>query len=115
MEGLVQGASSLIFTGLMFMVSLPLVFLVGGGSAGTALVMPIFAPLGDFAGIDRSLVLTTWMAAGGWLTLILPTNAILIAGLALGKVGFDEYVRFIVPLMGILLAITLAVLAIGAL
>jgi len=115
MEGLVQGASSLIFTGLMFVVSLPLVFLVGGGSAGTALVMPIFAPLGDFAGIDRSLVLTTWMAAGGWLTLILPTNAILIAGLALGKVGFDEYVRFIVPLMGILLAITLAVLAIGAL
>ena len=75
--------------------------------------MPVLAPLGDFAGIDRSLVITTWIAAGGWLRLILPINAILIAGLALAKVGFDQYVRFILPLMGILLVIILAVLLLG--
>ncbi len=80
---------------------------------GTALAMPVMAPLGDFAGIDRSLVITTWAAAGGWLRLILPINAILIAGLALAKVGFDQYVRFILPLMGILLVIILAVLLLG--
>ena len=40
-------------------------------------------------------------------------NAILIAGLALAKVGFDQYVRFIAPLMGILLVIVLAVLLLG--
>jgi uncharacterized ion transporter superfamily protein YfcC len=39
-----------------------------------------------------------------------PVNAILIAGLALAKVGFDQYVRFIAPLMGILLVLILAVL-----
>ncbi len=114
MEGLVAGTSSVGFTVLTFFAALPLAFLVGGGSAGTALVMPILAPLGDFAGIDRSLVLTTWSAAGGWLLLILPTNALLIAGLALAKVGFDQYVRFILPLWGILLAIILAVLVAGA-
>lgn len=48
----------MLFVLLTFAVSLPLVCLVGDGSAGTALVMPIFAPLGDFAGVDRALVLT---------------------------------------------------------
>lgn len=114
MEGIVSGTSYVGFTLLTFMVSLPLVFLVGGGSAGTALVMPILAPLGDIAGVDRSLVLTTWSTAGGWLPLVLPTNALLIAGLALAKVGFDQYVRFMLPLMGILLVIILAVLVTGA-
>src|SRR5271165_4702861 len=53
-------------------------------------------------------------AAAGWLRLIVPVNAILIAGLALAKVRFDQYVRFIAPLMGILLVIILAVLLAGA-
>lgn len=115
MEGLVGGLSNVVFVAVMFLVSLPLTFLVGGGAAGTALVMPIFAPLGDFAGVERSLIVTAWCAAGGWLGLVLPTNAILVAGLALGQVGYDQYLRFMLPLMGILLAIILTVLAIGAL
>ncbi len=114
MEGLVADASSTLFVTLMFVASLPLSFLVGGGAAGTALTMPVLAPLGDFAGVDRALVITTWAAAAGWLRLILPINAILIAGLALAKVGFDQYVRFVAPLMGILLVIIFAVLLVGA-
>jgi uncharacterized ion transporter superfamily protein YfcC len=113
MEGLVTGASSAMFVLLTFLGSLPLSFLVGGGAAGTALTMPVLAPLGDFAGVDRSLVITTWGAAAGWLRLIAPINAILIAGLALAKVGFDQYVKFIVPMMGVLLVVILAVLLLG--
>jgi uncharacterized ion transporter superfamily protein YfcC len=113
MEGLLTGASSAVFVVLTFLGSLPLSFLVGGGAAGTALTMPVLAPLGDFAGVDRALVITTWGAAAGWLRLIAPTNAILVAGLALAKVGFDQYVKFIVPLMGVLLVLILAVLLLG--
>jgi uncharacterized ion transporter superfamily protein YfcC len=113
MVGLVTGASSAAFVLLTFVGSLPLSFLVGGGAAGTALTMPVLAPLGDFAGVDRAMVITTWGAAAGWLRLIVPINAILIAGLALARVGFDQYVRFIWPLMTILLVIILAVLLLG--
>jgi uncharacterized ion transporter superfamily protein YfcC len=76
--------------------------------------MPVLAPLGDFAGVDRAMVVTTWGAAAGWLRLIAPTNAILIAGLALAKVQFDQYAKFIVPLMGVLLVIILGVLLLDA-
>ena len=115
MEGLVTGASSVTFILLIFAGSLPLSFLVGGGAAGTALTMPVLAPLGDFAGVDRALVITTWAAAAGWLRLIVPVNAILIAGLALAQVNFGHYVRFITPLMGIQLVIIIAVLLVGVL
>lgn len=113
MEGIVDGQSSIVFVLLMALVSGPLAFLVGSGSAGMALVMPILAPLGDFAGVDRSLVVTTYNAIGGILLLILPTNALLMAGLGLARVGFDVYLKFVLPLVGILTAITLAVLVAG--
>ncbi|MGH9206817.1 MAG: hypothetical protein ACRD1G_09700 [Acidimicrobiales bacterium] len=114
MEGLVTGTSHMAFVALVFIVTLPLSFLVGGGSAGTALTMPVLAPLGDFAGIDRAMVITTWTVSSAWLRLVLPINAIMIAGLALARVGFDQYIRFMLPLMGILLVIILAAVLLGA-
>lgn len=113
MEDLVGGRSSVVFLILLAIVSLPLAFLVGSGSAGMALVMPILAPLGDFADVDRSLVVTTYNAMGALLLLVLPTNALLVAGLGLGRVSLGQYFKFITPLMGILTAITLAVLLVG--
>jgi len=114
MDSWVSGTSSQVFTLILAVVTLPLGFLVGSGSAGQALTMPILAPLADFANVDRSLVVTTFNAMGAWLNLVLPINAILVAGLALAKVLFDRYFRFMLPLMGVLLAIILAVLLIGS-
>ena len=114
MENFVSGRSEVVFVLLMSLTSLPLGFLVGSGSAGMALVMPVLAPLGDFAGIDRSLVVTIYNAIGAWLNLVLPTNAILMASLALAKVRYDVYIRWMLPLMGILLAIIIAVCLVGA-
>ena len=113
MEGIVHGRSSVVFILLMSIISVPLAFLIGSGSAGMALVMPILAPLGDFAGIDRALIVTTYNAIGGLMLLGLPTNALLMAGLALAKVRFDVYLKFMMPLMGMLTAVTLAVLMVG--
>ena len=113
MEGFVGGTSNVVFVLLLSVISVPLGFLVGSGSAGMALVMPILAPLGDFASVDRTLVVTTYNAIGGLLLLVIPTNALLVAGLGLGRVSFGKYFRFILPLIWILLAIILVVLVLG--
>jgi uncharacterized ion transporter superfamily protein YfcC len=110
----VSGSGEVLFVLLLSLVSLPLGFLVGGGSAGMALVMPILAPLGDFAGVDRALVVTVYNAMTGILGLLLPTNALLVAGLALAGVGYNVYLRWVLPLIGILTVITLAVVLVGA-
>jgi uncharacterized ion transporter superfamily protein YfcC len=113
MEGLVGGRSSVVFILLLAIVTVPLAFLVGSGSAGMALVMPILAPLGDFADVDRALVVTTYNSIGAILLLVLPTNVILVAGLSLARVPIGIYFKFIAPLVGILTAITIAVLVAG--
>lgn len=113
MEGFVSGRTSAGFILLLSAISLPLGALVGSGSAGMALVMPILAPLGDFAGVDRSLVISTYAGIGAWLNVILPINALLMAGLALAKVGFDKYLKFIWKLMLIQLVLLLALLLLG--
>jgi len=51
---------------------------------------------------------------GAWPNLVLPINAILVAGWALANVPFDRYVRLMMPFMEGLLEIILAVLFIGS-
>jgi uncharacterized ion transporter superfamily protein YfcC len=99
----------------MYLVNLPLAFLIGSPSGNAVLTMPILAPLADFSGIDRSLAITAWNGAGRWLALVLPTNGILLAGLGLAQVGYDRHVRFLLPLRGILLVLILVILVIAAL
>ena len=76
--------------------------------------MPILAPLADFADVPRSLVITAWNAASGWMNLWIPTTAVVMGGIALAKVGYDKYLRFLAPLLGIYFVLICAFLAIGA-
>jgi uncharacterized ion transporter superfamily protein YfcC len=46
--------------------------------------------------------------------LITPTSAVVMGGLALAKVRYDQYLRFVLPLVGILLVLCTAFVAIGA-
>ena len=56
-------------------------------SSGLAVLsMPILAPLSDFAGVARSLVVTAYQSANGWVNLFNPTFAVVMGGLAIGRV-----------------------------
>jgi uncharacterized ion transporter superfamily protein YfcC len=59
-------------------------------------------------------VITVWNAASGWMNLFVPTTAVVMGGLALAKVGYDKYLRFLAPLLGILFVLTCVFLALGA-
>ena len=82
---------------LAFIVNLPIAFLVPSSSGHAALVMPILAPLADFAGVSRSVVVTAFQSASGLVNLVTPTSAVIMGGLALSKVGYDRYLRFVWP------------------
>ncbi len=60
------------------------------------------APLADFADVSRAVVVTGFQSASGWVNLFAPTSAIVMGGLTLAKVGYDRYLRFVAPLLGIL-------------
>jgi uncharacterized ion transporter superfamily protein YfcC len=114
MESVVSNTSSGVFGALMFLVNLPLAFLVPSTSGHAALAMPILAPLADFAGVDRAMVVTAFQSASGIVNLITPTSAVVMGGLALAKVRYDQYLRFVAPLVVGLLIICTGFIAVGA-
>jgi uncharacterized ion transporter superfamily protein YfcC len=95
MEDAVSGASQGAFGVLVLLVNLPIALLVPSSSGHAALVMPILAPLADFAGVSRSVAVTAYQSASGLVNLVTPTSAVIMGGLALSKVGYDRYLRFV--------------------
>jgi uncharacterized ion transporter superfamily protein YfcC len=59
--------------------------------------MPILAPLADFAKVPRSIAVTCFQSASGFVNLVTPTSAVIMGGLALSKVGYDRYLKFVWP------------------
>ncbi|MFF7729064.1 YfcC family protein [Streptomyces sp. NPDC008001] len=114
LHNVVSGTSSGFFAVLMFLVNLPLAFLVPSSSGHAALAMPVLAPLADFAGVSRAVVVTAYQSASGWINLITPTSAVVMGGLALAKVRYDRYLRFMAPLMGMLLVAVTGFMVLGA-
>jgi uncharacterized ion transporter superfamily protein YfcC len=103
-----------MFAVVMYVLFLPLSFLIPSSSGLATVSMPIMAPLADFAGAQRSLVVTAYQSASGLLNLVTPTSAVVMGGLAIARVPYGKYLRFVWPLLAILAAMTIVVLALGA-
>lgn len=108
MEAAVAGTSSGVFAVLVFLVNLPLAFLIPSTSGHSTLAMPVLAPLAHFAGVPADIVVTAWQAASGWMNLWVPTTAVVMGGLVLAKVGYGAYLRFVAPLLAVLFVLVCA-------
>lgn len=113
-ENGVSGLSDIAFINMMFVLQSVLSFLVPSSSGLAVLTMPIMAPLGDFAGVSRDLVVTAYQSASGLVNLFNPTFAVVMGGLALGRVPYERWLRFLSPLLLILAVIIMVVISIGA-
>ena len=114
MEQLIAGASASVFAVAAMVVNIPLAFLIPSSSGHAALAMPLLSPLADFAGVSRPLTITAWMLGHGLALLVAPTSVVLVGGLAIAKVGYDQYLRFIWPLWVALLLVSSGILAFAA-
>jgi uncharacterized ion transporter superfamily protein YfcC len=112
-EQATSGLGGVAFINMMHLIYLPLSFLIPSSSGLATVTMPIMAPLADFAGVDRALVVTAFQSASGLLNLINPTFAVVMGGLALGKVGYGTWLRFVWPLLIVLFLIYAIVLSLG--
>lgn len=112
-EKALSGVGSVAFILLTYVIYLPLSFLIPSSSGLATLSMPIMAPLADFAGVGRDLVITAFQSASGILNLITPTSAVVMGGLAIGRVPYDRWLKYVWKLLALILIITAALLAVG--
>jgi uncharacterized ion transporter superfamily protein YfcC len=114
-ESTLSGAGPVAFLALTYLLYLPLSFLIPSSSGLATLSMPIMAPLADFAGAARHLVITAFQSASGLVNLITPTSAVVMGALAIGRVPYDRWLRFVwKPLLAFFVLI-LALLCLAAL
>jgi len=99
---------------VMFLLFLPLSFLIPSTSGLATLAMPIMAPLAGFIGVSTALVVTAYQSASGVMNLVVPTSAVVMGGLAIARVPYGTYLRWVWPLLALLSALSVIVLAIGA-
>jgi uncharacterized ion transporter superfamily protein YfcC len=114
MEDAVSGTDAAVFTSLVLVINTGIAFIIPSSSGHATLAMPLLAPLGDFADVSRPLVVTGWSWGAGIARFITPTSAVVMAGIALAGVRYDRWIRFMLPLMGLLLVTSLVMLGIAA-
>ena len=103
-----------VFAIVMFLVFLPLSFLIPSSSGLATVAMPIMAPLAVFVGVSEALVVTSYQSASGLMNLFIPTSAVVMGGLAIARVPYGRYLRWVWPLLLALAVVTVIVLAVGA-
>jgi uncharacterized ion transporter superfamily protein YfcC len=99
---------------LMFLLFLPLSFVIPSTSGLATLSMPIVAPLAGFIGVSTALVVTAYQSASGVMNLVVPTSAVVMGGLAIARVPYGTYLRWVWPLLALLSALVVVVLAVSA-
>jgi uncharacterized ion transporter superfamily protein YfcC len=103
------------FSVVMYVLFLPLSFLIPSSSGLATVAMPIMAPLAGFVDVPERLVVTAYQSANGLMNLFIPTSAVVMGGLAIARVPYGRYLRWVWPLLAMLAAVTVVVLVGGAL
>jgi uncharacterized ion transporter superfamily protein YfcC len=112
-EQALSGLGGVGFILVTYLLYLPLSFLIPSSSGLATVSMPIMAPLADFAGVASYLVVTAYQTANGLVNLVTPTSAVVMGGLAIARVGYGTWWRFVWPLLLLLAVLSMLVLAVG--
>jgi uncharacterized ion transporter superfamily protein YfcC len=102
------------FAIVMYVLFLPLSFLIPSSSGLATVAMPIMAPLAGFVDVPKQLVVTAYQSANGLMNLFIPTSAVVMGGLAIARVPYGRYLKWVWPLLLALAVVTVIVLAVGA-
>lgn len=80
-------------------------FMIPSGSGQALATLPIMIPLGEVLGLTRQSTILAFQVGDGVTNLFNPTLGGLIAMLAMCRISFDRWLRFIFPVVGVILLV----------
>jgi len=107
-SGVTKGMNKGMFANVMLFLYEGLSFFVPSSSGLAVLSMPVMAPLAD----TGNIIVNAYQYGMGLFYFISPTGLIL-ASLAIVKIGYDKWLKFVLPLFFILLVVTMVVLTVS--
>jgi uncharacterized ion transporter superfamily protein YfcC len=97
--GLLEGMPADVSAVGMLVVQSICNFFIPSGSGQAFVTMPIMSPLATLTGVPQQTAVLAFQFGDGFSNMIVPTNALIVGALALGKVPYAVWLRFIGPLM----------------
>ncbi|MDP3487794.1 MAG: C4-dicarboxylate ABC transporter permease [Bacillota bacterium] len=85
---------------LMYAVQVIINTFIPSGSGQAATTMPIMAPLADIIGLTRQTAVTAFHLGDGITNSIIPTSATLMSVLAISKIPYEKWFKWVLPIMG---------------
>lgn len=86
---------------------------ISSGSGESAVLIPIFAPLGDTLHLTRQVTVQAVLLGEGFMNCFNPTSGVLMAVLATSGIPYLKWVRFVAPLLVAWFVICIVAIAAG--
>lgn len=106
---LVQSSSPIFSVWKMYGIQSVINFFIHSGTGQAALTMPIMAPLADLVGVTRQTAILAYQFSE-FSTPMLPTSGITIGVLALARIPWATWAKWMIPLQLIYVVLALAML-----
>ena len=88
-------------------------FFIPSGSGQALATLPVMIPLGESLGLNRQITILAFQVGDGLTNLINPTLGGLIAMLSMSRVPIDRWIRFIFPVLTVLIIIAFLALIVA--
>ena len=89
------GMSPIIFTIVAYLIYMVLSFFIPSTSGLAGLSMPIFGPLAVSLGFPPEVIISIFSAGSGIVNLVTPTSGVIMGTLAIAKVDYSSWVKFV--------------------
>ncbi|NDL65855.1 YfcC family protein [Acerihabitans arboris] len=86
---------------------------ISSGSGESAALVPLYVPLGDALHITRQVTVETILLGEGVINSVNPTSGVMMAVLAIGRIGYGQWLRFVFPLTLVWTVVSVIALIIG--
>jgi len=95
-----------MLSGLGMMLVQALIHLpVPSTSSQAVLTLPLLVPLSDLIGLSRQVTVLAYQYGAGLCEIITPTNGALMAMLAAAGVRYEDWLKFVIPMYGLLVGL----------
>lgn len=102
---------STVFSAATYIFYLLMSIVIPSSSGLATLTMGIMAPLADFAGVGRHIIVIGFAAANAIVGIVAPTCGLLMGVLAMCKIPLSSWLKFIWKLIALIIIMTIAVLS----
>ncbi|MEM7199417.1 MAG: TIGR00366 family protein [Planctomycetota bacterium] len=86
---------------------------IPSGSGQAFVTMPVMSPLATLTGVPQQTAVLAYQFGDGFTNMIVPTSALVMGTLALGKIPYGAWVRFVGPLLIKLFALAIVMLIVS--